>query len=277
MPAPYRGTFGAARPAGLAGLPLPPGPMPSHVGMRPLKAWRYVGVFADEVMLCAAVVRVGRARQSFWAVLDRRSGRLWERTVRRARGPVTLSPGRVTIRDGEVEVDVALAEQAGVETVSPADRAYAWTRKQGGIPAVGEVRLAGETIPLHAPGIVDDTAAYYPRHTAWRWSAGVGTDRDGRAVAWNLVAGVNDPPRDSERTVWVDGMPQEAPPVVFAADLSGVGELRFTAEAVRARRENLLVVRSAYRQPFGRFAGRLPGGVELAAGLGVMEDHDVWW
>jgi hypothetical protein len=36
-------------------------------------------------------------------------------------------------------------------------------------------------------------------------------------------------------------------------------------------------VRSRYRQPFGTFSGALPGGIELADGYGVMEEHDVWW
>ena len=31
------------------------------------------------------------------------------------------------------------------------------------------------------------------------------------------------------------------------------------------------------RQPFGTFAGALPGGIELAQGYGVMEEHDVRW
>jgi hypothetical protein len=35
---------------------------------RPLKRWRYVGVFCEELMACAARVQVGPARQSFWAV-----------------------------------------------------------------------------------------------------------------------------------------------------------------------------------------------------------------
>jgi hypothetical protein len=89
---------------------------------------------------------------------------------------------------------------------------------------------------------------------------------------------VNDPPHDSERTVWVDGQASEAPAVRFAADLSTVGELSFAAEATRERRENRLLVRSTYRQPFGTFSGVLPGvDIELAEGLGVMEAHDVWW
>jgi hypothetical protein len=36
-------------------------------------------------------------------------------------------------------------------------------------------------------------------------------------------------------------------------------------------------MRSDYRQPFGTFAGTLPGGIELAEGYGVMEEHDVRW
>ncbi len=49
-------------------------------GARPLKRWRYVGVFAEELMACAAIVQVGPARQSFWALLDRSTGGLRERT-----------------------------------------------------------------------------------------------------------------------------------------------------------------------------------------------------
>ena len=125
--------------------------------------------------------------------------------------------------------------------------------------------------------MIDDTAAYYQRHTRWRWSAGVGRTPDGRALAWNLVAGVNDPPEHSERTVWVDGDPHEVPRCAFADDLTAVDGLRFRAEATRERRENLGLLRSFYRQPFGTFSGELPGGLALAEGYGVMEEHDVRW
>jgi hypothetical protein len=53
--------------------------------------------------------------------------------------------------------------------------------------------------------------------------------------------------------------------------------LRFTAEAVRERHDELLVARSDYIQPFGRFSGALPGGLQLAAGWGVMEHHLARW
>ena len=125
--------------------------------------------------------------------------------------------------------------------------------------------------------MIDDTAAYYERHTSWRWCAGVGVARDGRELAWNLVAGVNDPIHSSERTVWIGGVACEVGPTAFADDLSGVGGLHFQGEAARQRRENLLLVSSSYRQPFGTFSGELPGGVELSEGYGVMEEHDVRW
>jgi hypothetical protein len=270
---PYRGTFGDPRPPELASLPLPPDPMPSHLGGRALKAWRYVGVYGPELMVCAASLRVGRVRRAFWAVWDRAAGHLHEGT-----SGVSLGYGRVLVADGAVGLALAVAEEAGVETVCPSGDGYAWTRKQGGVTAGGTLTLPGEPPrSLAGSAVIDDTAAYYQRHTAWRWSAGVGRADDGRPIAWNLVAGVNDPLVDSERTVWVDGVPSEAPPVTFAEDLSAVGELRFASEAVRESHENLLVARSRYRQPFGTFSGTLPGGAELAEGWGVMEDHDVHW
>lgn len=251
--------------------------MPARIGLRPLQAWRYVGVFCDEVMVSVGTVRIGPARQAFWAVWDRCDGRMWERTTL-GRGQVRLSAGRAVVADRALALDLALGEDAGVETVSPTTAAYAWTRKQGGVPVHGTIALGGGPArPLHGRAIIDDTAAYYDRHTAWRWCAGVGTAADGRALAWNLVAGVHDDPAASERTVWIDGVAHEVGPVAFADDLSAVAGLRFTAEAVRERNENRLLIRSRYRQPFGTFSGELPGGPALADGLGVMESHDVWW
>jgi Protein of unknown function (DUF2804) len=273
---PYRGAFGDARPSQLGMLALPPDRMPSRWGTRPLKSWRYVGVYGKEMMLCLASVRVGPARQCFWAVWDRGAGRLLERT-RLGGAAVTLALGSAHVRDGPVQIEIELAETPGVETVCRTGSAYAWTRKQGGIATRCAVVIDGARRTLTARAVVDDTAGYYERHTAWSWSAGVGTADDGRELAWNLVEGVNDPPRESERTIWVDGEPHEAGPVHFAPDLSGVDALAFSPEAVRENATNMLLVRSAYRQPFGTFSGKLPDGIQVAEGYGVMESHDAWW
>jgi hypothetical protein len=248
--------------------------MRSHRSLRPLKAWRYVGVFGPELMLCLAVVRVGRARQSFWAVWDREAQRLHERTAL-GRGPVTLAPGSARVEDRGIRLELSLNETGGIECVCPSGDGYVWTRKQGGVRASGILTLDGATRVFEARAVIDDTAGYHTRHTSWRWSAGVGEATDGREVAWNLVAGVNDPPRDSERTVWIDRLPTEPPPSAFTEQ--GVDGLRFHAEATRAHKDNFVLVRSSYSQPFGTFSGALPGGVELAAGYGVTETHDARW
>jgi hypothetical protein len=93
---------------------------------------------------------------------------------------------------------------------------------------------------------------------------------------------VNDPHTGSERAIWIAGTPHEAPPVRFSADLTrivsdGGAELRFTPEAERSRRDNLLIVRSEYRAPFGEFSGALPGGLQLAHAYGVVEHHRARW
>jgi hypothetical protein len=234
------------------------------------------------VMLCAAVARIGPVPLAWWAVWDRGSRTLAESTVR-GKGPVRFEAGRVRVDDGPARIDLAFSEQPGVETVSPHGGQYIWTRKQGGIAVRGEVTLAERRHEIDGRGIVDDSAGYHARHTAWLWSAGVGVAASGAEVAWNLVTGVHDAPRGgSERSVWVDGEAHEVGPVTFAPDLSSVafaegGELRFTAEATRARRERLVVFSSLYEQPFGTFTGTLPGAGPLRRGWGVMERHDVRW
>jgi hypothetical protein len=200
---------------------------------------------------------------------------------------VRLRPGRVLVEDGPVTIDLRVDEDAGdaVETVTPYGPAHAWTLKRAGVAVRGTVRLGEHELVVDGRGVVDDSAGFPPRRTSWRWSAGVGTDLWGRTVGWNLVDGIHDDPDASERSVWVDGRAVHTGPVRFADDLAGVRsagdgtevDLTFTAEATRSRHENLLVVRSSYEQPFGTFAGTLPGGVQLASGFGVMERHDAVW
>lgn len=265
-------------------VPLPPARMPLVRGGRPLKRWRWVGVFGDRLMLCAGFARVGGVAQSWWAVWDREEERLRERTVLWRPGrAVRSAPRRLVVRARGVVVDLALEKGPGVEVVCRHGAQYVWTRKQAGVRARGEVLLGDERIAVDARAVVDDTAGYHARETAWRWCAGVGRAVDGRAVGWNLVVGVNDPVEGSERSVWVDGdATREPAPVTIAAGLDRVDgadgtALRFAREAARERHERLVVVRSDYVQPFGTFSGSLPGGVELAQGLGVMEDHRARW
>lgn len=235
-------------------------------------------------MACAAIVEVGPARQSFWALLDRREGRLRERTrLLPRRGLLALDEDWLRLHDDGVHLEMKLEEEAGVQTRCPHGRSWVWTRKQAGVIARGVVDLDGEpSRAIDALAVIDDTAGYHARLTEWRWAAGIGQTCEGLPLAFNLVEGVNDPQSGSERAVWVNRVPTEAPPVRFSADLKEIAcedgsRLRFLAEAQRSRRENLLLVRSEYLAPFGTFEGTLPGGIELAHGLGVVEHHRAKW
>jgi Protein of unknown function (DUF2804) len=261
-----------------------PARTPTFSGGRPLKRWRYVGIFSEQLMACAAIVQVGPARQSFWALYRRDADELRERTRMLPRErELSLGPGRLLLRDRGVVLDLQLDEARAIEALCPSARKQVWTRKQAGIAVHGTLALdGGAARELRALAVVDETIGYHARHTEWWWSAGVGRSPDGAALAWNLVAGVNDPPSGSERAVWVDGEPYEPEPVEFSESLLRVrgsdgSTLRFHPEAERSHNQNLLIAKSEYRAPFGTFSGTLPGGFALAHGLGVVEHHRARW
>ncbi len=297
---PWRGP-GPDRPSEIA---LPPDRLRPACRGRLRKEWRYVGVFGADLIVICARVAVGPIGQTFWAVLDRSDGSLLERTrmlAPGARGEVFSEiPGAGSYRLGATASNLTTRIEAGdlsarfgfdrsdgwVEAVCPSGEppsrgGYTWTRKRAGIPIRCELRIGSRRLDFEGLGIEDESAGYHPRHTVWSWSAGVGSAADGRALAWNLVSGVNDPEHNSERAIWVDGVAHEPAPVAFDPDLGAItfaagNRLNFAIEAERARVENRLLIRYSYRQPFGSYSGSLDG-IELAVGHGVMEHHDAYW
>ncbi|MDA0170384.1 DUF2804 domain-containing protein [Solirubrobacter taibaiensis] len=205
------------------------------------KSWRWVGAFGPDLMLCVAHARVGLIPRSWWAVWD--GSGLHEGT---------RAPFELELEHGEpIEA-----------TTGPA-----WTRKT-------PLRVRGTVLgrEIDAAGLLDESHGRHARRTSWLWSAGAGVTVDGVPVTWNLVEGMH----PGENTVWVDGAPHRVDPPPFDG-IAGVGDLRFTTLATRAKKENYLVIASDYEQPFGTFTGRLPTGEELARGWGVMERHEALW
>jgi len=245
------------------------------------KRWRYVGLFADEVILCAARAEVGPLAQSFWVLWDREARRqLTHTALRPGSREVTLEGPRLEIDGPDLRASLRFGDSAPIETTCPSGKSSAWTRKRAGMAVEGTAEVPGRRWHLRGRGVDDESAGHHQRHTSWRWSAGVGAGADGRPLAWNLVEGINDPVRGSERAIWIDGEPQEPPPVRFDGleriDLGGGEELDFASESTHAKDDNFLLIRSRYRARFGSFSGSL-GGLELAQGLGVMEEHDALW
>jgi hypothetical protein len=105
------------------------------------KRWRYVGLFAEELMLCAARAEVGPLSQSFWIFLDREG--------RRHDAHTSLLPGsrEVTLEGPSLEIDgpdlrasLRIGEVAPIETTCPSGKSQAWTRKRAGMLIEGTVR-----------------------------------------------------------------------------------------------------------------------------------------
>lgn len=245
------------------------------------KRWRYVAVFAAELMLCAARAEIGPATQSFWVLWDRERGQQWAHTnPLPGSREVSFDGPRLEIDGPGLRASLELGEVAAIDVTCPSGKSLAWTRKRAGMPVAGTVEIPGRRRQVAGRGIDDESAGHHRRRTSWRWSAGVGESVEGRDLAWNLVEGINDPPRGSERAIWVDGVPSEPPPACFrgidGVDLGDAGSLDFDSETEHARDDDYLLVRSRYRHRFGSFAGAL-GGLELASGLGVMEEHDALW
>ena len=201
-------------------------------------------------MLCVGAATVAGVPQRWWAVA------LPDGSLLEGGRGVRFAGGRVEA--GGV-ISLAVEEGDGVEVVSPHGRSWVWTRKQAPVHVRGTVRAGARTIELDGDdGFLDDSAGYHARHTSWRWSAGLGRTDDGRRVAWNLVDGIHDGDA-SERTVWVDGHPQEVPPQEFAHDLSSVGGLRFREWSARESSLNLVADAQPLPATFWRVQRGAPG------------------
>ena len=274
----------ATAPARPDGLALPPARMPLLQGGRPLKRWRYCGIYGEELMLCAAKrAHRRRSRRRSGPCSTARRGRLVERTAftrgtRRDRRRARLGRGRGVDdrararggrRAGRGRQPRTAARTSG-RASSRFARAAPWSSTRG-------------RWELDAAGLVDASAGYHARHTVWQWSAGVGTTSDGRALCWNLVNGVHDAPSASERTrlgrraAARDRARGRSPPTsARSASPAASARLRAGGRA-RARRRPRAVrerVRAAVRDVQ---RARCPAGSTLAQGFGVMERHDVRW
>jgi hypothetical protein len=245
------------------------------------KRWRYVGLYGEAVMLCAARAEVGPTGSSFWVLWDRERGRdLARTTLRPGSREVALDGPHLVIDSPDLHADLHLGGAEPIESICPGESGWGWTRKRAGVPIEGTIEVPGRRLIVESLGVDDESAGYQDRRTSWLWSAGVGTAADGRAVAWNLVEGINDPPEKSERAIWVDGTPHEPAPVTFQG-LDAVGfadgsRLDFDGGAERKRDDNFLLIRSTYRHRFGTFSGTLEG-LDLRDGFGVMESHTALW
>ena len=275
---PYRGAV-----AGLPrGVPFPPDRMTLFRSWTLRKRWHYVTFWSPSLIFCAAQVHVGPLPQEYWGLLVRSPQRRFRQKSHYLRRRVQLEDTRIAVDDGDVSIEISFEPNDEFFVYRPERRAYIWSRKQLATKATARVRAGADTIEVEGVVFVDVNAGYHPRRTRWRWSAGVGLDQQGRTVAWNAIIGLFDTPEHSERTIWIDGIPQEIGPVKFTTDLNVVsfeegGELSFSKEADLRKRVGFFLFKSKYDHWFGSYRGTLPGGIEIRDGVGVRERQDALW
>ena len=281
------------------------------VSFRRRKKWVWVGVASDEVWISLAVVRMGYAANAFVFVHDLRGRFLADVT---ALGP----PGAASVGDdanriaarfafGGATVSITQEDElrviaklrgieldATIETSAPqveanamvGDGLYSFTQKRCLAPARGRVVANGRSFSLDgARAGWDYTNGLMPRHTRWRWAFGIGRDRGGAEVGFNLTEGFVG---KAECVAFAGGAahPLGEPRITYDTPegpwrLLGDGvDLSFAPGGVHAQRTNLLLVRSKFLQPAGLFTGKLRVGtemVEVEQMAGVVEDQDVLW
>ena len=214
-------------------------------------------------MLCVAHAKVGVLGRSWWAVWD------GERLYEGARG-VSVSAQRATVRDGDTRFELTLGHGRG-------DRGHDRSRLDAQDTAAGERDGCGRR--ADDPGCLARPARRVrrPPRAPYRLAlvrrrGEIGGGR-GRRLEPRRRACTTVIPRSARSGSTASHTRSPAQPF---DGLDGVGDLRFSAQAVRAKRENYLVVASDYEQPFGTFTGSLPIAGPLH-GWGVMERHSALW
>jgi hypothetical protein len=202
------------------------------------KRWVYAAVATEDLLVGAAIVRLGYAANTFAFAFDRAAGRMMadvsattppfaaavgdtgrEGCRARLRWPgaaLSLERGAGE-RDYRLEVfasDLRISARLSTEGAPPAIGAvvplraapgslFNATEKQTLLAAVGEVIARGRHYSLDGGlGGLDFTFGFLARKTSWRWAFALGRARSAERVAINLVQGFVGP---AECAVWVDG------------------------------------------------------------------------
>lgn len=207
------------------------------------------------------------------------------------------SPNEVRLRAaGRLRADLSLE----VSTLAPLScvtriglGGFNYTHKLAGIPAEGTVEIDNRRYNLDSPrAVVDFTLGVPARQTFWNWASGGGRLQSDRTFGINFAAGINET-GFTENVFWIDGKIHKVDAVHFDYDrknmlqrpwrmtsADGAVDLAFLPEGRRAAKVNLLLVASAFQQPFGVFSGTLEteqGKEIVSEGYGFVEEHFARW
>ena len=259
-----------------------PGADAAPLGRRPLKRWRYVGrLRARADALRRRGARSAGLPQSFWAVWDREARRLRERTRPRAAAASRCPTALCASRDRERRASTWRSSPTASRSrcAQPPRRARTSGRASSPVRARGHVhaRRAARSrstraacrrlrrLPRARHRLVAGAPASASRPTARRsrgtsWPASTTRRAAASARCGSTACRARSGRSRSPTTSTPSGDDCASPPRPSACAAT-----------------TCWLIASDYRQPFGTFAGTLPGGTELASGDGVMERHGARW
>ena len=169
--------------------------------------------------------------------------------------------------------------------------------KQICLPASGTVSLGDQAFsfePGKAFGCLDFSRGIWPYRTFWNWACFSGI-QDGRSIGINLGGSWTDGTGMTENGICVDGRvskigedlrfsydpSDQMKPWAITAPVSGRIDLRLVPFFERVAITNRLVIRSEFRQVFGRFSGIVVPddgqAIEVTDMIGWVEQHRARW
>lgn len=218
-------------------------------------------------------------------------------SVRFGRRPLTIARRddavgiRGSVGDLTLELELESPPSDGVTAICPIADAHPdavnLTQKELAGRVRGTVVVDGDRHTItDGVGLLDHTHGILGRETRWKWGFCVGVD-DGDPFGFNLVTEHND---GLENVVWLDGERRAVGPATVerpgegevGADEwrvttdDGVVDATLAVEAERVENTDVGIFASRYRQPLGRWSGRI-GDREIEGCYGVAEDHRATW
>ena len=220
------------------------------------KAWQYIGIYTDEVIIGMAIVDTGYLGTVFCYIYDRKSGKLWETEVQPPFGSGIqidrnvatglshyddgedfvlmdndIEKGRrqiqLSLEEDDVRFDLAVELFDDFKKIQPlqANRptsgdTFSFTHKVTGLAVDGAAQLGDTTYsfdPTKDFGVIDYTFGFPAYHTVWNWASFSGYADDGTLVGLNLV----DPIQDdviNENGMWIDGQLHQLGKANYAFD-----------------------------------------------------------
>ncbi len=156
--------------------------------------------------------------------------------------------------------------------------------------ASGEIVVGNQRHQVDAaPVAFDYTNGLLARHTSWRWALALGTAMGGQRVGLNLVQGFVG---EAECALWVDDRIEALGEGIIDLDVDdpqrpwsvkttcGAIDLKFEPGAMHNQRRDMVLVKSRFLQPAGRFTGTIRSQGQVLEGLdllGVAEDQELVW